>query len=183
MYLEEGGTYLEEFITALEFVPNDIRGNFELIRELDKESIELNKELADLQSNYLDYLNKKLDSDLAFFETELRGCGEFDSVKGQYDIADIDDSKRYYLPESQVLSLDSLDYTRKFSKGEIVYAVYPDTTSFYQAVITHVNKKSINHLHEPSVTVQFDGDADPVTGVSPLYVVSMKYVLKLPAIK
>lgn len=30
----------------------------------------------------IDSIVRKLDSDLAFFETELRGCGEFDSAKG-----------------------------------------------------------------------------------------------------
>ena len=31
MYLDEGGTYLEEFLGALEFVPIDVRRNFDLV--------------------------------------------------------------------------------------------------------------------------------------------------------
>ena len=37
---QESSTYLEEFISSTEILPNDIRRNFELIRELDKDSSE-----------------------------------------------------------------------------------------------------------------------------------------------
>lgn len=37
---EDGGTFLEEFINTTELLPNDIRRNSELMRELDKDSSE-----------------------------------------------------------------------------------------------------------------------------------------------
>jgi hypothetical protein len=36
-----------------------------------------------------------------------------------YDIADVDDSERYYLPESQVAILDLAESSRKLTKGYI----------------------------------------------------------------
>ena len=37
-------TFLEDFVQAIELLPNDLRRNFELIRELDRDSGELAKE-------------------------------------------------------------------------------------------------------------------------------------------
>jgi len=119
---------------------------------------------------------RKMDVDLAFFETELRNSGtggdlfeqaklsiepgsdvavrvsstSDDYILGRvifynvetsiYDIADADESssKRYSVPESSVILLD-LDYNqtvRRLAKGEAVLAVYPETTSFYPALVT-----------------------------------------------
>jgi hypothetical protein len=50
---ESNGTYLEDFLSSIEFVPNDIRGNFELIRELDKEVTGLQQELRAMQASYI----------------------------------------------------------------------------------------------------------------------------------
>lgn len=123
----EETTYLEEFLLSLELLPNDVRRDCELMREHDKESIEIIKELAEQELIYLqkckkaktdtsepsmvqqlDEINtlrqkakqrltqkkaiasnmlkdlekfrRKLDTDLAFFETDLRGCGEFEQL-------------------------------------------------------------------------------------------------------
>jgi hypothetical protein len=80
---------------------------------------------------------------------------------GFYEIQDADDCKKYNLPESQVhsrhppsttcckiphthidfvqvLILDLPENTKKLSKGETVYAVYPDTTAFYMATVSQV---------------------------------------------
>jgi hypothetical protein len=43
--------------------------------------------------------------------------------------------------------------------GEEVLGVYPDTTSFYPAVVSQAPRRSSMNA-EPSVTVQFHGDAD-----------------------
>ena len=60
---------------------------------------------------------------------------------GYYDIADVDDAdKNYALPESQVIVLDNQQV--KIIKGDEVLAVYPDTTSFYPAIVTQAAKKS-----------------------------------------
>lgn len=41
-------TFLEEFIQSIETLPNDVRRNFELIRELDRDSGELARECVEL---------------------------------------------------------------------------------------------------------------------------------------
>lgn len=45
----------------------------------------------------------------------------------------------FNLPESQVIILDGL---KSLSRGDIVYAVYPDTTSFYQASVVQAPRKA-----------------------------------------
>ena len=60
---------------------------------------------------------------------------------GFYDVEDADDGKRYSLPESQVLVMDLPDSSRKLSKGETIFAVYPDTTSFYHATVSQVHRE------------------------------------------
>jgi hypothetical protein len=45
----------------------------------------------------------------------------------------------FNLPEAQVIILSPLE---KISRGDIVYAVYPDTTSFYQATIVQPPRKA-----------------------------------------
>ena len=160
-------------------------------------------------STNVDKIMKKLDSDLAFFETELRGCGEFDSIKGisagsevackplvdeadiilgkvlayhsdvgVYDIVDIDESKRYNVPENQVFILDFIENQRKLLKGESIHAIYPDTTSFYPAIVTQASRKSAMNS-EPTVMLQFQGDADE-NGITPSRTVSLRYVMRIP---
>ena len=58
---------------------------------------------------------------------------------GFYDIVDVDETKRYELPESQVILLDLPESSKKLSKGDSVYAVYPDTTAFYLATVSQVD--------------------------------------------
>ena len=82
---------------------------------------------------------------------------------GEYDILDVDDSKKYILPERQVVVLDLLESQRKLSKGELVFALYPDTTSFYPAVVSHAPRRTAMGT-EPSVIVQFCGDEEIDTG-------------------
>jgi SAGA-associated factor 29 len=78
---------------------------------------------------------------------------------GTYDIADVDNSKRYSLAEANVAVLDLVDSSKRLSKGEDVLAVYPDTTSFYLASVIQAPRRSTMGI-EPAVTVQFHGDAD-----------------------
>ena len=76
-----------------------------------------------------------------------------------YDIADIDDSKRYHLSQRQVAELDLVYSIKKLSRSEEVLAVYPDTTSFYPATVTQAAKRNMSST-EPLVTVQFVGDVN-----------------------
>lgn len=57
------------------------------------------------------------------------------------------------LPESQVVVLSPLE---RLSKGDSVYAVYPDTTSFYPATVV----QSTTQRKAPVVLVHFVDDAD-----------------------
>eukprot|EP01038_Epipyxis_sp_PR26KG_P017141 gene17141-23601_t len=264
--MEESGTYLEDFLLSTELLPNDLRRDFELMKELDKECMELNKDLKEKEENYLskkrsyqhiddsnnnnkeqldeeliqshkdmmllrskakqklseksaialsmsnkiDQFTKKLDTDLAFFETELKGCGEFETAlpkgaefgaevafkvnaedtesmilgkvlfyhgeTGSYEILDVDDSKKYQLPESQVIVLDLIDSQRKLGKGEHIFALYPDTTSFYPAIVIQAPRKTAL-IAEPCVIVEFVGDED-ITGIIPQRTVPLKYVFR-----
>ena len=253
----EGSTYLEDFLNAVELLPNDMRRDFELLKELDsnssmnlkelteaekkchlsftkkkndgksldmngeKDYIELNnarqrirqrqQEKVDVSVNMLKTINKfvkKLDQDLNIFETQLRGAGGFDhggaepgqevcvkpdiytnewilgrvifyhSESGYYDIADVDDSKRYHVPETQAILLDLADSTRKLSKGEEVLAIYPDTTAFYPATVSAATRRNAMSA-EPSITVQFQGDGDE-SGVTPNRMIPLKHVVRMP---
>lgn len=56
----DNGTYYDNFLSSIELLPNDIRRDFELMKELDRESIELNKELMSLEIKYITNLKKKV---------------------------------------------------------------------------------------------------------------------------
>ena len=62
---------------------------------------------------------------------------------GYYDIADVDDNdKKHFVPEAQVLALHhNCDVIKRLGKGEDILAVYPDTTSFYPAIVATSLKK------------------------------------------
>jgi hypothetical protein len=253
----EGSTFLEDFLSATESLPNDIRRDFELMRELDRESkahlnelTEAEKECnkafkkkrsdglalnMDLDEDFIALKNKrnrirqkqeekvavavnmmntvekfvkKLDSDLLIFETQLRGAGSFEqggaepgqevairpdvyskdwilgrvvhyhNDTGYYDIADVDDSKRYHVPETQVIVLDLAESSQKLSKGEHVLAVFPDTTAFYPATIAAAPRRAAA-MAEPSVMVQFNDDADE-TGDTQMRTIPLKHVVRMP---
>lgn len=77
----------------------------------------------------------------------------------QYDVADVDDSKRYSVHESDVFQLNMAEAQKKLSKGNLIYAIYPDTTSFYPATVSQLPRRNAMNA-EPTVLVQFQGDAD-----------------------
>ena len=81
------------------------------------------------------------------------------TVSFAYVVLDVDDEQAYTLPESQIFQLGQLDNQKRISKGDEVYALYPDTTSFYPALVLHGAKKSMQPS-EASVVVQFIGDED-----------------------
>lgn len=99
------------------------------------------------------------------------------SELNMYEILDVDDRQKYTLPESQVLPLGQADVFKKLAKGENIYALYPDTTIFYPAVIIQAPKR--NALSSESiVTVQFLGDEDE-GGLTPNRTVPLKYIVRL----
>jgi len=44
---QEGGTFLEDFLQSIELLPNDVRRNFDLMRELDRDSGDAIRDCAD----------------------------------------------------------------------------------------------------------------------------------------
>ena len=52
----DDGTYLEEFIQTVELLPNDIRRDFELMRVLDKDCIEMRAEVTKSEVNCKVYM-------------------------------------------------------------------------------------------------------------------------------
>lgn len=60
------------------------------------------------------------------------------------------------LPDQQVIVLSGID---RLSKGDVVFAVYPDTTSFYQATVVQAPRKQ-GGVPGQFVMVNFVDDAD-----------------------
>jgi hypothetical protein len=175
------------------------------LRERVKQRLSHKSSIVKSMSTSIENITKKLDSDLSFFETELRGIGEFETQKGispgtevalrppgeldiilgkvlsynaengQYSIADVDDSKRYTITESLIYPLDMAETQKKLMKGEIVYAIYPDTTSFYPATVVQASRRSAMNA-EPVVIVQFHGDADE-SGINYVSICYRKHLL------
>lgn len=60
----------------------------------------------------------------------------------------------------QVIVLDlPSNSQQRLTKGELVFALYPDTTSFYHAEVSQAPRR-LSQGAEPSVIVQFTGDED-----------------------
>eukprot|EP00611_Tribonema_gayanum_P020213 TRINITY_DN3646_c0_g2_i1.p1 TRINITY_DN3646_c0_g2~~TRINITY_DN3646_c0_g2_i1.p1 ORF type:complete len:281 (+),score=125.05 TRINITY_DN3646_c0_g2_i1:151-993(+) len=101
---------------------------------------------------------------------------EYDANSGLYLVMDEDDnSKDYKVDEADVVVLGS---GTKLSKGESVMAVYPDTTSFYKAVIS-VPPRRGSQIHSTTASVQFEDDADD-SGMTPHRVILTKHIMPLP---
>ena len=85
--------------------------------------------------------------------------------------------KAFTLPESQVviLGIGGLESVRK---GDVIYAVYPDTTSFYQATVVQGPKKT-TASGESFVLVHFKDDGDE-HGVTHDKAVLMKHIMRVP---
>jgi hypothetical protein len=82
--------------------------------------------------------------------------------------------KVFNLPESQVVILGGL---KNLTRGDIVYAVYPDTTSFYQATIVQGPRKVSGG--GSFVMVNFVDDSDE-HGITHDKAVLLKHVMLPP---
>lgn len=110
----------------------------------------------------------------------LGRVSSFNVENRYYEISDIDDTtRRYHLYETQVYFLDVAEVYKKIAKGDEIYAVYPDTTSFYPAVVVQGPKK--NNAGVPTLHVQFQGDANE-HGITPIVTVPQHYVIRPPTI-
>lgn len=107
-----------------------------------------------------------------------------DQDTGAYDVVDVDDSKVLRLPETQVVALDgaNLESVRRLVKNDEVLVVYPDTSTFYPAVLTQAPRRTQSFLGvEPTALVQFVGDdPDVLTGIIPPKSVPLNHVIRPP---
>lgn len=87
---------------------------------------------------------------------------------------DLESNKTFHLPESQVVVLGGIE---RLSKGDGVYAVYPDTTSFYQASVVQGPRKVAGG--GSFIMVNFVDDSDE-NGITHEKAVLMKHVMRLP---
>mmetsp|Transcript_12797 Transcript_12797/g.27095 ORF Transcript_12797/g.27095 Transcript_12797/m.27095 type:complete len:313 (-) Transcript_12797:246-1184(-) len=155
----------------------------------------------------IDETVKRLDGDLSKFEALLKVSGAFevaggakpndlaaiqvnpnsadwilakvisqDVETGMYQLADedVESNKVFNLPESQVVVLGGVD---RLSRGDIIYAVYPDTTSFYQATVVQIPKKVGGG--DSFIMVHFKDDSDE-HGITHDKAVSMQHVMRVP---
>jgi len=99
-----------------------------------------------------------------------------DTKTGMYKLSDedIENNKTFTLPESQVVILGGVD---RLAKGDIIYAVYPDTTSFYQATVVQAPRKV--SAGESFVMVNFKDDGDE-NGITHDKAVLMKHIMRVP---
>lgn len=81
----------------------------------------------------------------------------------------------FHLPETQVVVLGGVE---KLSRGDVIYAVYPDTTSFYQATVVQSLRKSTSGGGS-FVMVHFVDDSDE-HGLTHDKAVLLKHVMRPP---
>jgi len=106
---------------------------------------------------------------------------EHNSETGMYKISDedVESSKTFTLPESQVVVLGGVERLRT---GEIIFAVYPDTTTLYQATVVQPPRRMQNAgTYQSFVMVHFKDDSDE-HGVTLPKAVLMKHVMRPPAL-
>lgn len=100
----------------------------------------------------------------------------YDNETGTYNLSDedVESNKIFHLPESQVVVLGR--NTDRLSRGDVIFAVYPDTTSFYQATVVQAPRKTGANAFV-LVNFQDDGDEHGVTHDKP---VLLKHVMRVP---
>jgi hypothetical protein len=93
-----------------------------------------------------------------------------------YEVQDEDDmSKKFVLPRRDVRRLD--DNASAFRKGDNVLAVFPDTTSFYNASVAKNPKPPVHPNGNWDVIVRFEDDEDD-SGKPPPRRIPGRFVLK-----
>eukprot|EP00581_Thalassiosira_minuscula_P019664 CAMPEP_0183727056 /NCGR_PEP_ID=MMETSP0737-20130205/24715_1 /TAXON_ID=385413 /ORGANISM="Thalassiosira miniscula, Strain CCMP1093" /LENGTH=310 /DNA_ID=CAMNT_0025958581 /DNA_START=22 /DNA_END=954 /DNA_ORIENTATION=+ len=111
-----------------------------------------------------------------------------------YDVQDEDDtSKLIRLPWNHVMRL-STGTEGWFEKGQRVMAIFPETTSFYRAIISkqptwtsgtsaEESAGGVGNAHKPrvkEVILKFEDDEDQESGKTPHRRVPSRYVIPLP---
>lgn len=103
-----------------------------------------------------------------------------DTSSQQYEVHDEDDAKKIVkLPFTFVRRLE--DNASDIRRGDVVHCVFPDTTSFYRAVV--VKSPKVPGQGQPwEVVVRFDDDEDE-TGKAPPRRVPARFVMRESAFK
>ncbi|OEU14692.1 hypothetical protein FRACYDRAFT_188007 [Fragilariopsis cylindrus CCMP1102] len=100
-----------------------------------------------------------------------------DPKTGMFTLSDedVESNKVFNLPASSVIILERM---RNIRSGDVVFAVYPDTTSFYQGTIAQQPRKAAGG--GMFVTITFLDDEDAATGETHDKAVLLKHVMSPP---
>ena len=103
----------------------------------------------------------------------------YDPSTGMFKLSDedVESQKAFNLPESQVIILETRSM-RNLRSGDVVFAVYPDTTSFYQGIIAQPPRKAAGG--GMFVMITFVDDEDLTTGKTLDKAVLLKHVMSPP---
>lgn len=152
-----------------------------ICRRLDSDLMEMEKLL--LTSGEFQTTSTAKPNDLAAIQAPgtsdwiLAKVISYDPATRMYNLSDedIESSKVFNLPESEVIVLGSLKNLRT---GEVVYAVYPDTTSFYKGTVSQAPRKAAGG--GSIVMISFMDDHDE-HGITHDKAVQMKHVMLSPS--
>lgn len=177
--------------------------NIAILRRDSRQFVDEKVLVAEQTYSIVDEAIKRLDRDIEKFEGLLKGTGQFNISAGaqpddlaaiqvtpnspdwilakviSHDIQtgfyrlsdeDIESNKTFTLPENRVVILGGVD---RLSRGDIIFAVYPDTTSFYQATVVQAPRQ-VAGGDESFVMVNFKDDGDNK------FAVLMKHVMRVP---
>jgi SGF29 tudor-like domain/Inhibitor of growth proteins N-terminal histone-binding len=152
-----------------------------ICRRLDTDLLEMEKLL--LTSGEFQTTSTAKPNDLAAIQAPgtsdwiLAKVISYDPSTRMYNLSDedIESSKVFNLPESEVIVLGSLKNLRT---GEVVYAVYPDTTSFYKGTVSQAPRKVAGG--GSIVMISFMDDHDE-NGITHDKAVQMKHVMLPPS--
>ena len=77
----EETTYLEDFLQSTELIPNDVRRDFELMREHDRECSEMSNRISNNENKVFQHLKKiKLDNETTTNNTEVNTSANQDHI-------------------------------------------------------------------------------------------------------
>ena len=108
----------------------------------------------------------------------------FNDITEQVDVFDVDDAKQrtYHLERAHVVLLPRANANGKeclgkwYPKGARVFAMYPETTGFYPAIVVD---NTLRRNGEPYCSLHFDDDED-IMGTLPAREVPVRFITMLP---
>ena len=108
----------------------------------------------------------------------LASVVKYDAMSDAYAVQDEDDQKIIELPASRIRRLGIVDESLdELQKGERVVVIFPETTSFYRAMVSKAPKRGPGGSPAREVVLKFEDDEDDA-GRTPHRRVSLRYVLR-----